>query len=103
MMKTNDRDELRLVEDRIRTLLPPEYQDSYEEVRPTPMRSAGLRYDHNGNVAWDEMWSAFCDLALAGGPPHKGTLLEPASQADIEAQSDRYAEVVAEICRGIEM
>jgi sirohydrochlorin cobaltochelatase len=103
MMGTNDRDERRLIEDRLRILLPPEYQDSYEQVEPTPMRSAGLRYGEDGKVAWDEMWSTFCDLALAGGPPHKGTLLEPASQAEIDAQPERYAEVVAEICRGIAM
>jgi hypothetical protein len=67
------------------------------------MRSAGLKFDADGKVAWDEIWGSFCDLAMAGGPPHKGKLLEPASLAEIEAQPERYAEVVAEICRGIRM
>ena len=49
------------------------------------------------------MWDTFCDLAMAGGPPHKGRLLEPASPAAIDAQPDRYAAVVEEIARGIRM
>jgi hypothetical protein len=67
------------------------------------MRSAGLKYDASGQVAWDEIWGSFCDLAMAGGPPHKGRLLEPGQQADIDADFDRYDEVAEEICRGIRM
>jgi len=86
---------------RIRTLLPEQYQDSYETLQPKPMRSAGLKYAADGQVAWDEMWGSFCDLALAGGPPHKGALLGPGTEADIDADFDRYDEVAEEICRGI--
>src|SRR5688572_32237664 len=32
------------LEFRIRTLLPEQYQDTYEEIQPVPMRSAGLQY-----------------------------------------------------------
>ena len=67
------------------------------------MRSAGLKYDADGQVAWDQIWGSFCDLAMAGGPPHKGGLLEPGTQADIDAAFDRYDEVAEEICRGIRM
>ncbi len=67
------------------------------------MRSAGLKYGTDGKVAWDEIWGSFCDLAMAGGPPHKGTLLEPASRTDVDARPDRYREVAMEICRGIRM
>jgi len=88
---------------RLRTLLPEDYQESYEEVQPVSMGSAGLRYDANGKVAWNEMWDTFCDLAMAGGPPHKGRLLEPAPPAAIDEQPDRYAAVVEEIRRGIRM
>ncbi len=88
---------------RIRTLLPEEYRDSYEDVQPRSMGSAGLKFDDNGQVAWDEMWGSFCDLAMAGGPPHKGMLLEAGAEADIDAQYGRYDEVVDEICRGIRM
>jgi hypothetical protein len=89
---------------RLRIILPEDYHDSYEEdVQPVSMGSAGLRFDANGKVAWNEMWDTFCDLAMAGGPPHKGRLLEPALPAAIDAQPDRYVEVVEEIRRGIKM
>jgi sirohydrochlorin cobaltochelatase len=88
---------------RIRTLLPPEYQNSYESMQPVPMRSAGLKYDPEGRVAWDQIWDGFCDLAMAGGPPHKGTLLEPATPSAIGADPDTYHDVAEEICRGIVM
>src|SRR6188472_1553862 len=65
------------------------------------MGSAGLKYDSDGKVAWDEIWGSFCDLAMAGGPPHKGMLLTPGTPAEIEARPERYGEVVEEICRGV--
>ena len=86
---------------RLQTMLPQEYQDSYESLQPVSMGSAGLKYDSDGRVAWDQIWDTFCDLAMAGGPPHKGALLEAASSADVEAAPDRYASVTEEICRGI--
>jgi hypothetical protein len=67
------------------------------------MRSAGLKYDADGQVAWDQIWGSFCDLAMAGGPPHKGALLEPGTEAAIDAEFGRYDSVAEEICRGITM
>jgi hypothetical protein len=49
------------------------------------------------------MWGSFCDLAMAGGPPHKGALLQPGTRDAIDADFNRYDEVVEEICRGIRM
>jgi sirohydrochlorin cobaltochelatase len=92
-----------VLDSRLKTLLPAEYQETYEQMEPKPMRSAGLKYDTDGLVAWDQIWGSFCDLAMAGGPPHKGKLLEPGTQADIDAAFDRYDEVAEEICRGIRM
>ena len=91
------------LERRLKLILPEEYQESYEAVQPVSMGSAPVKYDEHGNVAWDQMWATFCDLAMAGGPPHKGMLLEPGSAAEIAADADRYAAVVEEICRGIAM
>ena len=56
-------------ERRLAGVLPPRYQG----VAPTaaPMVGADLQYGDDGRVAWDEMWTDFCDLALAGGPPHR--------------------------------
>lgn len=96
-----DNESLAALEARLRTILPELYQDCYEEVQPVSMGSASLKYDKNGKVAWDEMWGSFCDLAMAGGPPHKGTLLRPGTQVEIDVQPHRYQEVVREICRGI--
>jgi sirohydrochlorin cobaltochelatase len=102
-MTSDDREALEALEERIRTILPEEYQDSYDDLQPLPMRSAGLKYGSDGKVAWNEIWGSFCDLAMAGGPPHKGTLLEPGTQSQVDAQPDQYRSVTAEICRGITM
>jgi len=88
---------------RMRTLLPAQYQDAAADVQPVPMGSAGLKFDADGRVAWDEIWQSFCDLAMAGGPPHKGTLLEPGQPDAVAAAPDRYNAVVDEICRGVTM
>ena len=92
---------LETLEARLTALLPQEYQDTYEDVEPTPMGSAGLKYAAVGTVAWNEIWQSFCDLAMAGGPPHKGRLLEPATPSEIAAQPERHDEVVREIQRGV--
>ena len=99
----DDEAALATMRDRLRIMLPDDYQDHYEEVEPVSMGSAGLKFGGDGRVAWDEMWESFCDLAMAGGPPHKGQLLEPATRNDVEAEPDRYRMVVGEICRGIRM
>src|SRR5262245_12733498 len=96
----DDTDALRTLESRLQVLLPQEYRDAYEDIEPVPMGSAGLKYDADGKVAWNEIWQSFCTLAMAGGPPHKGRLLRPGTDADIAARPDRYAEVVDEISRG---
>ena len=102
-MYCQDQADLQALERRIKILLPDQYQDSYDDVDPKPMGSAGLKFAPDGKVAWDEIWGSFCDLAMAGGPPHKGVLLLPASESEIQAQSSRYQEVAEEICRGIQL
>jgi sirohydrochlorin cobaltochelatase len=102
-MDDQDQKALEALDSRLKILLPETYQDSYEAVEPKPMRSAGLKYDTSGAVAWDEIWGSFCDLAMAGGPPHKGKLLEPGIQTDIDRQFARYDAVAEEICRGIKL
>ncbi|MEM7127201.1 MAG: CbiX/SirB N-terminal domain-containing protein [Chloroflexota bacterium] len=97
---------------RINQILPPRYQQmnqNGEVVSAAPMASAELQFDADGSVAWDQMWglddpdSPFCELALAGGPPHRGDLLEPVAAAECEASSGKYAAVLAELKRGIEL
>ena len=102
-MNETDRGIFEELEQRLKMLLPEGYQDRYDDVLPVSMGSAGLRFDQDGKVAWNEMWGSFCDLAMAGGPPHKGMLLEPAPADQIEAAPDAYSSVLSEICRGITM
>jgi sirohydrochlorin cobaltochelatase len=90
---------LDILQHRLRTLIPAQYQQT--PATPVSMGSAGLQYNADGTVAWDQIWGRFCDLALAGGPPHKGSLLQPASAANIASNPIRYQQVVREICRGI--
>lgn len=85
---------LEALDTKLRAILPEQYRDTYEDVLPVSMGSAGLKYDADGRVAWDEIWSTFCDLAMAGGPPHRGSLLEPS-----ETTNDKLVE--NEIARGI--
>jgi len=94
---------LAALDGRLKTMLPEQYQDSYEDVQPKSMGSAALKRGDDGKVAWNEMWATFCDLAMAGGPPHKGTLLQPASPAEVAAEPERYRAAVDEIDRGIRM
>ncbi|HKC73628.1 MAG TPA: hypothetical protein VKF37_05435 [Chloroflexota bacterium] len=82
--------------------LPPRYQQG-TSVSATPMGSAPLRYTDAGQVAWDQMWTAFCDLALAGGPRHRDTLLEPPTPEQVRAAHDAYERVVAQIERGLQL
>jgi cation diffusion facilitator family transporter len=82
-------------------ILPPRYQDPSVTVSAAPMGAVALAYDDKGNVAWDEMWTGFCELALAGGAPHRGTLLEPVNEAAIAANPERYAWVLDELERGL--
>ena len=85
---------------RLPDLLPPRYRNG-KEVSAAPMGTAPMCYDEVGQVAWDQMWTAFCDLALAGGPPHRSTLLEPVSPEEIRADQEGYERVIAEITRGL--
>ena len=99
----DDRRALEELDFRLRVILPEEYQETYEQLRPAPMKSAGLKYADDGSVAWDRIWGSFCDLAIAGGPPHKGALLGPGTPDEIAAAPARHRDVVDEICRGVTM
>ncbi|MEP7292758.1 MAG: cation diffusion facilitator family transporter [Chloroflexota bacterium] len=82
-------------------ILPPRYQ--LHTPSAAPMGAAGLKFDNEGNTAWNEIWTDFCDLALAGGPPHRGTLLEPISPEVVSADPEGYDRVLRELERGIRM
>ena len=69
--------------------------------RAAPMASAPFVWRAHGRPDWGSMWTSFCDLALHGGPPHRGieqALRDPRT-AGADAASDPG--VVAEMRRGI--
>ena len=80
-------------------ILPPRYQEFTPSA--APMGAAALEYDDDGQVAWNEVWTGFCDLALAGGPSHRGTLLEPVDPRTISLNPSGYEKVLQELERGI--
>jgi len=84
------------------SILPPRYQGG-KKVSSAPMGTAPMQYTENGQVAWNEMWTSFCDLALAGGPPHRDTLLEPVPPDEVRANMVSYENVLAEIERGLHL
>ncbi|HWK81195.1 MAG TPA: hypothetical protein VNP95_10505, partial [Thermomicrobiales bacterium] len=89
-------------------MLPPRYQDGHA-VSSAPMSAAPLVFDETGQVAWDRIWGhddadqPFCHLALAGGPPHRGTVLEPNPDVVANARVKELDAVRAEIERGLRM
>jgi len=88
---------------KVDSMLPSEYRGRTDEVNPQSMGAASVDTDQFGEVAWDEIWTSFCDLAMAGGPPHRGRLLEAITAEQAKLNLPAYDEVVREIRRGIEM
>lgn len=93
--------ELQALDERINAILPPRYVGCFEDVPSASMGSASLNYDASGRVDWGEIWTSFCHLALAGGPPHRGKLLGPVSADEIATEPDAARKVAEEIARGI--
>ncbi len=104
-----DEDDFQQLTAKIDAILPPRYQGRTDEVSAAPMAAAELVFDEAGDVAWNQIFGVddpdnpFCELALAGGPSHRGELLEPPLAADCLAAPGKQAAVVAEIERGIQM
>lgn len=70
-------------------------------VPPAPMTAAEFVYKDDGRPDWGEMWQTFCDLALYGGPPHRGedsALVVPEVEYEAPTQVN---DIVLEIKRGI--
>lgn len=94
--------------ERLAAILPPRYRGG-RAVSAAPMAAAPLVYDAEGRVAWDRIWGVddpenpFCELALAGGPPHRGELLEPVDPQEALADPEGCARVAEEIGRGVRM
>jgi hypothetical protein len=69
--------------------------------RKAPMRSAPFVYRPDGSPDWSAMWISFCDLALFGGPPHRGEA-SAIEASEVSARPPNVSlDAVAEIQRGI--
>ena len=71
------------------------------DVSPAaPMSAAPFVYKDDGRPDWGAMWGTFCELALYGGPPHRG--IEDALEAP-QTDSDTMImnETIQEMRRGI--
>jgi hypothetical protein len=69
--------------------------------RAAPMGAAPFRWRADGRPDWRAMWSAFCELALFGGPPHRGPDSPIQAGARSEGAPDPPLDAIAEIRRGI--
>jgi hypothetical protein len=64
------------------------------------MSAATFVYRDDGRPDWSAMWTDFCELALYGGPPHRGP--DDALHAGIvEENTDTGDDAIAELRRGI--
>jgi hypothetical protein len=75
-----------------------EYAPPVRGDRAVPMAAAPFLWKDDGRPDWARMWTSFCELALYGGPPHRGP--ESALRApNGAARSD--GDMLAEMRRGI--
>jgi len=75
-----------------------EYAPVPRADRAAPMSSAPFLWKDDGRPDWASMWTSFCELALYGGPPHRGP--EAALRAPNGATPSDDA-MLAEMRRGI--
>jgi len=64
-----------------------------------PMAAAPFVWQADGRPDWGSMWTTFCELALYGGPPHRGP--ESALRAPSGPDAGSDAAMLAEMRRGI--
>lgn len=66
------------------------------------MSSAPFVYREDGRPDWGAMWQSFCELALYGGPPHRGEAdALHAVENPLEVPANPEIDAIAEIRRGI--
>lgn len=81
--------------------------DRYLEALPplapaTPMGSAPFLWREDGRPDWAQMWTGFCELALFGGPPHRGDAEALTAPQAPGGDGDSACFAIAEIVRGIQ-
>jgi sirohydrochlorin cobaltochelatase len=69
-------------------------------VSNAPMSAAPFVYRDDGRPDWSAMWQGFCELALYGGPPHRGAD-NPVEAENSESEAMLVNDAIMEIRRGI--
>lgn len=69
-----------------------------EPTQNSVMSAAPFVYREDGSPDWGSMWQTFCELALYGGPPHRG---EDDALEEPEAAGVMTAELLGQLQRGI--
>ena len=71
-----------------------------EPIIARPMSAAPFVYLDDGRPDWGTMWQGFCELALYGGPPHRGA--DAALDAPVAAPDEVVRDqMIEETVRGI--
>jgi sirohydrochlorin cobaltochelatase len=70
-------------------------------VSNAPMSAAPFVYRDDGRPDWAAMWEGFCELALYGGPPHRGADNPVTADEAPEATAETEEDMIPEIRRGI--
>lgn len=68
-----------------------------EPIIAAPMSAAPFTYLDDGRPDWGTMWQGFCELALYGGPPHRGSdeaLATPRAMPDEVVEDDMIEETI---------
>jgi hypothetical protein len=66
-----------------------------------PMAAAPFVWRADGRPDWGNMWQGFCELALFGGPPHRGEESTLRATQEPAAHTAAESDTIAEIMRGI--
>ena len=80
-----------------------EFAPATREDRAAPMAAAPFLWRDDGRPDWAGMWTTFCELALYGGPPHRGpeSALGAPAATGAAAASPADDEMLGEMRRGI--
>ena len=70
-------------------------------VSSAPMSAAPFVYRDDGKPDWSAMWTGFCELALYGGPPHRGSDDPVEVSVEDEGEPMTVNDTIMEIRRGI--
>ena len=67
-----DEDDLADLRAWLRSRAKPTALTTFDPTASAPMSAAPFEYLPDGRPNWGAMWTTFCELALYGGPPHRG-------------------------------